>query len=185
MISKADILEIGSFQKTHGLAGELNALLDVEEDYVDAGHPFIMVVEGIPVPFYPESIRTKGKKSYLVKLDGIDNQNEAQAFVNKAIYGLRSDLIDYFDTDEEGLMTESELIGATVIDKQFGEIGTLIDVDTSTQNTLLVVEKEDGSELYIPYVEEFVEDYDAKDNIFHVSIPDGLLNINAKSNDDE
>jgi 16S rRNA processing protein RimM len=185
MILKADILEIGSFQKTHGLQGELNALLDVEEDYVDAGHPFIMEVEGIPVPFYPESIRTKGKKSYLVKLDGIDSQSEAQAFVNKTIYGRRVDLIDYFDTDGDELLTESDLIGATVIDKELGEIGKLLDVDTSTQNTLLVIEKEDGSEIYIPYVDEFVEEYDEDENIFYVSIPESLLNINVKNSDNE
>jgi 16S rRNA processing protein RimM len=72
-----------------------------------------------------------------------------------------------------------------VIDKELGEIGKLLDVDTSTQNTLLVIEKEDGSEIYIPYVDEFVEEYDEDENIFYVSIPESLLNINVKNSDNE
>ena len=34
MIKREDLIEIGEFIKTHGILGELNTLLDVDEDFV-------------------------------------------------------------------------------------------------------------------------------------------------------
>ena len=34
MIDKEKLVEIGKFQKTHALKGELNAILDIPEEYV-------------------------------------------------------------------------------------------------------------------------------------------------------
>lgn len=184
MIQKSDLLEIGKFQKTHALQGELNAILDVEEDYVEAGHPFIVEVEGIPVPFYPESIRPKGNTSYLVKLAGIDTQEKAQEFVNDSIYGLRKDLADYFESDPEEMVTESDLLGAQVVDDEKGEIGILTHVDTSTPNTLLIVETPSGEEVFIPYVDEFIQSYDPERKVIHVSLPEGLAEINFKNKEE-
>lgn len=183
MINKSDIIEIGKFRKTHALKGELNASLDVDEDFVEDGHPLIVEMEGIPVPFYAESIRPKGAETFLVKLRGVDSGDEASAFVNKEIYALRSDLGEYYDTDPEELMAEDELIGAKIIDSKLGEIGILKDVDTSTQNTLLVADNPDGEEFYIPYVDEFIDNYDPETKEIHVSLPEGLLGINQKKNE--
>lgn len=97
MILKDEIVEIGKFLKTHALKGELNAVLSVEPDYVSDGHPLVVEMDGIFVPFYAESIRPKGTEAALIKLKDIDDQTQAQQFVNKIIYGRRSDLVDYFD----------------------------------------------------------------------------------------
>ena len=127
MIKKEDIVEIGKFQKTHALKGELNALLDVEPDYAFDGNPLIVSVDGIFVPFYPESVRPKGSESYLVKLRDIDSQQDAAMFVNKAIYGLRSDLADYFD-DPDAELT-ADFVGFRIVDSSLGEIGTVTDIE--------------------------------------------------------
>ena len=67
MITNNELLEIGKFQKTHGLQGELNVVLDqvVEGDFLEGENPVIIDIDGINVPFYPESVRTKGADSYL------------------------------------------------------------------------------------------------------------------------
>lgn len=178
MISKSDIIEIGKFRKTHALKGELNASLDVDADFVNDGNPLIVEMEGIPVPFYVESIRPKGSETFLVKLNGVDSGDEASAFVNKEIYALRSDLGKYYDADPEELIAEDDLIGSRIVDSVLGEIGVLKDIDTSTQNTLLVAENPGGKEFFIPYVDEFINDHDPETKIIHVSLPEGLLDIN-------
>ncbi len=68
MIEKKDIVEIGKFQKTHALKGELNALLNVPEEYVEDGNPLIVEMDGILVPFYTESFRSNDATSFLHKL---------------------------------------------------------------------------------------------------------------------
>ena len=68
MIKEEEIIEIGKFQKTHALKGELNALLDVGAEYLEDGNPLVIPVDGLFVPFYAESVRPKGTTSFLVKL---------------------------------------------------------------------------------------------------------------------
>ena len=165
MIKKEDIVEIGKFQKTHALKGELNALLDVEPDYAFDGNPLIVSVDGIFVPFYPESVRPKGSESYLVKLRDIDSQQDAAMFVNKAIYGLRSDLADYFD-DPDAELT-ADFVGFRIVDSSLGEIGTVTDID-------------DGDTVYIPVAEEFIDAIDDDRQVIETTLPDGLVDLNAK-----
>lgn len=182
MIDKSELIEIGKFQKTHALVGELNAILDVEEDFVDTNFPMIIEMEGIPVPFYPKSIRPKGKTSFLVMLDGIDNQEKAAEMVNKTIYARRSDLKEYFGTDDD-LIDENDIIGAEIIDENRGLIGKLTDIDTSTVNTLLVVETIEGENVYIPFVDEFIISINPDEGKIMVDLPEGLLDINAKKDE--
>lgn len=178
MIKKEDIVEIGKFQKTHALKGELNALLDVEPDYAFDGNPLIVSVDGIFVPFYPESVRPKGSESYLVKLRDIDSQQDAAMFVNKAIYGLRSDLADYFD-DPDAELT-ADFVGFRIVDSSLGEIGTVTDIDDTTANVLFVVGTDAGDTVYIPVAEEFIDAIDDDRQVIETTLPDGLVNLNAK-----
>lgn len=186
MIKKEEIVEIGKFQKTHALQGELNALLDVDIDFGENDEPMIVDMDGIFVPFYVENIRGKGATSFLVKLDGVDNVDEAKKFVNKAIYARRSDMLDYFDTPEEEFAAESDLIGCIVKDCRLGEIGEVTDLDDSTANVLLVVGRPDGGEVYIPFVEDIVKEINIPSRTVEIDAPEGLLDLNdKKSKQDE
>ena len=180
MIRKEDIVAIGKFQKTHALQGELNAIVDVQEDYAEDDKPFIVDVDGSYVPFYIESIRPKGSTSYLVKLAGVDSQEEAQQFVNKEIYAMRSDLIDYFETDGETFVDPDDIEGYEVVDSRLGDLGKVKEVNDATANVLLVVDTPDGDELLVPFVDEFVEEIDQDNKRIVVSLPEGLLEINSK-----
>lgn len=176
MIKSEDIIEIGKFQKTHALKGELNALLDVDLDYAEADKPLVVDIDGIYVPFYIESIRPKGKESFLVKLKGIDTQEKAQELVNKVIFGLRSDLVDYFDDPD--MQLSADFVGFTIVDSGFGEIGKIMDIDDSTENVLFIVERADGTEVFVPVVDEFIVSIDDDKNIIVTNLPEGLLDLN-------
>lgn len=176
MIKKEDIVEIGKFQKTHALKGELNALLDVDEDYANDGHPFIVDIDGIYVPFYAESIRPKGSESFLVKLRDIDSQESAQKMVNKEIFGLRADLVDYFDDPDMEIV--ADFVDFRIVDSNLGEIGTIVDVDDSTANVLFVVENTAGIRIFVPVAEEFINAIDDERRIIETTLPDGLVDLN-------
>lgn len=51
MIEEKDIKAIGKFQKTHALKGELNAILDIDSEYVSEGNAVVVDIDGIFVPF--------------------------------------------------------------------------------------------------------------------------------------
>ena len=58
---------------------------------------------------------------------------------------------------------------------EHGHLGTLVDVDESTINTLFVVERPDGDSLFIPAQEVFVVDINHDEHIIKFNLPDGLL----------
>lgn len=176
MIKKEDIVEIGKFLKTHALKGELNAILSVEFDFVSDGNPLVVEMDGIFVPFYAESVRPKGSESALIKLKDVDDQEKAREFVNKTIYGLRSDLVDYFDDPE--LELKADFIDFKIIDSKLGEIGRVTDVDDTTANVLFVVETTDGKTVYIPVAEEFINNIDDERQVIETTLPDGLVDLN-------
>lgn len=173
MITKEEVIEIGKFQKTHALKGELNALLEVDEDYAADGHPLIVEMDGILVPFYAESVRPKGSQACLVKLRDVDSQEKAKVFVNKAIYALRAELVDYYDVPEDEIV--ADFVGFRIIDKNLGEVGTVKDIDDSTANVLFIVQRPDGESVLIPVAEEFIQSIDTEAEIIHTILPDGLL----------
>ncbi len=59
MIEVNDIVAIGKFQKTHALKGELNAILEIDSEFLEEGNAIIAEIDGIYVPFYIKSIRKK------------------------------------------------------------------------------------------------------------------------------
>lgn len=180
MIESREITSIGKFQKTHALKGELNAVFDIEAGSLDSSMPLIIDMDGIYVPFYTESVRGKGQFASLVKLCGVDSEEEAKLFVNKTIYLLKTDLQALSDEedDEEGGYAE-DFIGFSIVDSDEGPVGEIVDVDVSTQNTLFLVDTPDGI-VYIPVSEDFIEGIDEDDRIITMRLPEGLVSINKK-----
>lgn len=186
MIRKEDITEIGKFQKTHALKGELNLYLDVNEEILNSNIPIIVETEGILVPYFIESIRPKGKHTFLVKLEGIDSEEEAKKFVNNSLYALKEDLKTFYQTEEgEELITEDTLVGYIVIDSETGiKIGEITYIDSSTSNILMHIETPSGETVYIPVVEEWIMGIEPESKEIEMALPDGLINLNIKNKED-
>lgn len=179
MITHDELIEIGKFRKIHGLKGELNATFEFEElieDYIDGDNPLVVDIDGIYVPFYAETLRPKGATSFLVKLDGLDSGEEAQAMVNKEIYALR----DKITPEGEELLLQDELVGFRVVDTEFGEIGVIEDIDDSTANELILVKTPSDEIIYIPLADDFIQSVDEEERVVTVAIPEALLNLNSK-----
>lgn len=178
MIEKNQITAIGKFLKTHALKGELNAVFDLDADLIDTAAPLIIDVDGIFIPFYIGGLRPKGQFASLVKLDGIDSEEEARPFVNKTIWLLKKDL-PQSDSDDEGGYAD-DFIGYSVSDTEAGIIGEIIDVDFSTQNTLFIVRTPLGNDVYIPVNEDFIISIDADTKEIITQLPEGLIDLNEK-----
>lgn len=181
MILKETLSEIGKFQKTHALRGELNAILDVDEDFFDDNDCILIEMDGIMVPFFVDTVRQKGSASFLVKLDNIDTEYQAKDFVNKVIYADKGAVDDYLgnDEDEEG-MYSADFVGFEIIDETFGKIGVIDYVDLSTDNPLFEVTDEEEHTVLIPVADEYVVDILQQEKILKVNLPQGLINLNKK-----
>ena len=179
MITNDEITAIGKFLKTHALKGELNAVFDINADLNAIEAPRIIDVDGLNVPFFIDSVRPKGHFASLVKLNGVENEQDAKPFVNKTIYLLKSDLADLEDDDTEGEYAD-DMVGYQVLDTELGPIGEITDVDLSTQNTLFIITTPDGETVYIPVSEDFIDSIDPDGRQITMTLPDGLVDLNIK-----
>lgn len=183
MIERNEIVEAGKFQKTHALKGELNMLFDMPVEYVEDGNPLIVETDGIFVPYYAESIRPKGATSFLVKLEGVDSQEDARDLVNAEIYVPKDKVAEYMDAEGEEIFFGDDLSGYSVIDVALGKIGEVERIDDSTENVLLIIETEQGDEVMVPFVDSFIKDVDEDLRVINTDLPEGLLELNIKNGD--
>ena len=65
-------------------------------------------------------------------------------------------------------------VGFRMEEVHYGTLGEVTDVDTSTINTLFVVDYQ-GEELLVPAQEEFIIDIDQKHKVITVDLPEGLI----------
>ena len=173
MIRRDEVYKIGILNKPHGVRGELlftftDDIFDrVEADYI------VCLMDGILVPFYIEEYRFRTDTTALIKLEDVDTAEQARRFTNVEVY---FPVHHARQTEEEGELTWSYFVGFRIEEVHHGHLGEVTDVDTSTVNTLFIIDH-NGEELLIPAQEEFITDIDHEHRVITVSLPEGLLNI--------
>ena len=173
MIKKEEVYQIGLFNKPHGIHGELQfTFTDDIFDRVDCDY-LICLLDGIFVPFFIEEYRFRSDSTALVKLEGIDTAERARMFTNVEVYFP----VKHAEEAEDGELSWNFFVGFRMEDVRHGELGEVVEVDTTTVNTLFVVEQEDGEELLIPAQEEFIVEINQEKKLITVELPEGLLNL--------
>lgn len=177
MITREELIEIGIYNKPHGVNGEISATIDCELNVLSQFSCLVSEIDGIFVPFFVDSCRTKTTQTVLLQIDGINSEVDASLLVNKIIFVKKAEfdeLAKNFETDE---MPIDYFIGyKVVINKSL--IGKIVDVDDSTANVLFKIECDnDNRILLIPAVEDFIEDIDTDTREMAIDAPDELLDL--------
>ena len=157
---KLQFVEAGEIVTTHGVRGEVKVLcwLDDPEMLCEFDRCRIDGKE-----FEMEQVRVQ-KTCNLVKLQGVDTMEEAQAMRGKTIELYREDI------DEEVIFA-AELIGMEVFTdgKLIGKIKEVLDYPG---NSVYVVRGE--HEYMIPAVKQFILDTDMEANRMEVKLIEGM-----------
>jgi len=165
------LVRLGVVTGTHGLRGDLKVrpltpdakvLLDVSEVFTATG----------PAIAARHRLRraSEHKGHILLRLDGVDDIDAAQSLRGADVLVPRSVL----DSSSEEDRYWVELQGAVVVDRRFGEIGTLEDVFTTAAHDVYVVQGRYG-EVLIPAVDAFIEEFDRENRRLMVDLPEGLV----------
>lgn len=172
MIKAEDVYRIGLINKPHGVHGELLFTFDddifdrVEADYI------VCLMDGILVPFFFESYRFRSDSTALIKLEGIDSEQQARRMTNVEVFFPK----EHAEELEDNELTWNYFVDFLIKDVDKGEIGKVTDVDDSTINTLFVVDH-NGTELLIPAQEDFIVDLDRENRVITMNLPEGLLSL--------
>ena len=172
MISKTDVIPIGQITKPHGISGEMSFSFTTDIFDREEVPYFIFELEGLLVPFFLTEYRFKSNTTALLKLDGVENDEQARNFAGLTVYLPKSYLEKVEDTEIE----LDYFAGFSLIDAEKGLLGVISEVDQTTENVLFVIPMKDD-ELLIPAGEEYIEEIDHDKKIIYVKLPEGLLDL--------
>lgn len=171
MIRPDEVYSIGKFTRPHGIQGEVSfAFTDDVFDRVDCPY-LVCAIDGILVPFFIEEYRFKSAHVALIKFERIHTAEQAALFTNREVYFPKS----YAEQADDGAYSWQYFIGFDTEDTLHGHLGTLVEVDESTINTLFVIARPDGTSLLIPAQDTFIHDIDHANRKIVFNLPDGLL----------
>ena len=169
MLRKEDFVYYGKFLKPHGTKGEIglegdSILLGEECDFVACD------IDGILVPFFIETRRTKNSDTLIVKIERMESAEEVRFLTNREAYIPRE------WTEESEALSWSFFRGFIAVDENLGELGEITDIDESTINTLFVIDN-DGEEILVPAQEEFITGIDQENREILFNLPEGLVTL--------
>ena len=169
-MKKEECFFLGIISKKHGYKGDINIKLDVNasQKFRELDYLFIDL-NGSIVPFFISSLRFKNNKIALVKFEDVNDEYSANSLIGKSTY-LPLDLLD---ENERPLQA---LINFQVFDKNHGELGQVIAIQENNLQDLMVIDFK-GTEVLIPFVENYIESIDNKKKEIHLKTPDGLVDL--------
>lgn len=173
-ISKENCIEIGYFQKPHGVAGTL--VLNFEEGYentIENADVLFVEKEGILVPWFPaeDGIRILTSKSAHIDIDWIDDSNQAKNLAGKKVWVEKNLILQRNEPPETDFW-----IGATVKDQHKGFIGVVTEINDFSGNLVLTLQNGEKS-LMIPFHPDLVVKWDEPSRILTFDLPEGLTEL--------
>ncbi len=173
-IIKSDCIEVGYIQKPHGLKGEVIVVFEAEYSETFEEIEILLIdIDGGLVPFFIEDheLRFRNDESVICKFMFVDSLSKAKELVGCKVYVSDEDLVS-----REGSGIESALIGMTVFDTKFGEVGKIGRVDDFSGNLVITVNHL-KAEIMIPLSDEFILSLDEESRELHLNCPNGLIDI--------
>lgn len=160
---------IGKIVNAVGLKGEVKVYCytDRKERFEELDRVFVGD-EAFPVA----NVRYQANVAIL-KLDGIDDRNAAEAQKGKNVSILESDLTQlpadtYYVRD---------LLGVDICDEEGRPLGSLSDVVQNSAQDLYEIKLESGKKILLPAVREFILSIDMENRTMKVKLPEGLLDL--------
>ncbi|MEO1669252.1 MAG: ribosome maturation factor RimM [Cyanobacteria bacterium J06631_2] len=206
-LNQPELLEVGTITSPQGLKGELRV-------YSESDFPERFTKAGIRWLQHPDTaaiteIQLKGgraatsKNLYIIKLEGVEDRNQAEAYRNYKLLVDKSDR-PKLSKDEYHV---ADLVGTEVYHQETGEnIGVVVDLYTAGNDLLEIrlhkqpeaqaEQKRDLSQvsrrskrkkyrpkeqkpitIFVPFVKEIVPIVDLANQRLEITPPDGLIDI--------
>ena len=170
-IPKSDCEKIGFFRKTHGVRGELVLEFEIRfENSIEMANRFFVELEGLLVPFFlvNEGFRFKTDNTAILTFEDVDTEKYAKRMVGCAVYLFKNEM------KTPGKLYTLDLEGFVLFDKRNGKIGIIDEVNDYSGNIVFTINLK-GSEILIPFNEDFLISFDEKKKHIMLDLPEGLF----------
>jgi 16S rRNA processing protein RimM len=170
---KADCFFLGKVVSKYSFKGEVLVKLDTDEPeiYENMESVFVQLGQNL-VPFFIDKCRLH--KSALLRIDFEEVKDEASAdrLIGKELY-LPLNMLPPLTGNK---FYYHEVIGFTLMDKKYGDIGQITAINDSASQILFEAKK-GNKELLIPVNDEIITKLDRTSKTIHVETPEGLVDL--------
>ncbi|GAA1295624.1 ribosome maturation factor RimM [Streptomyces sanglieri] len=179
-------LVVARIGRAHGIKGEVTVEVRTDEPELRLGPGAVLATE--PAGAGPLTIETGRVHSgrLLLRFEGVRDRTAAEALRNTLLIA-EVDPAELPEDPEE--FYDHQLMDLDVVLADGTEIGRITEVTHLPSQDLFIVERPDGSEVMIPFVEEIVTEIDLAEQRAVIAPPPGLIDesqaVIASSRDDE
>ena len=157
------MLQFAKVLKSNGTEGDvLIELSGIQAEEIELEEPVFIEFDGLPVPFFIESLTPRGVSRAIVHLTGISSLEDAAEVEGKGISA------GWLEEEEDG----ESFDGWTVFDRG-RRLGTVTGEEPIPGNPCLYVGTGQG-EILIPLHEDFIEEADESARELRLRLPEGL-----------
>jgi len=161
---------MGKITGVHGLDGKLKvwSFARSVDPYASGNQLFVRTENTDDTRAYVIEKCIDRQKGVLLRLEGVDSRDLAEALVGKEVLLRRQQLPE---PDEDSWYWQ-DLYGLTVIDNLRSEVGVIDTIFPTGANDVLVV-KNNGQEILIPMHRQFVASVDLENKTVRTCLPQG------------
>lgn len=169
-------LVVARIGRAHGIKGEVTVEVRTDEPELRLGPGAVLATE--PASTGPLTIETGRVHSgrLLLRFAGVSDRTAAEALRNTLLIAevdpedMPEDPDEYYD---------HQLMDLDVVLADGTEVGRITEITHLPSQDLFIVERPDGSEVMIPFVEEIVTEIDLVEQRAVIDPPPGLIDDNA------
>lgn len=170
---KEDCFYLGKIVRKHSFKGEVVIKLDTDEPELYRNMESVFVELGSNlVPFFIEKSSLHKGNQLRVLFEDLYTEEEADSILKSDIY-LPLDLLPKLSGNK---FYYHEVIGFTIEDVNFGAVGTIVYINDSAAQPLFEIDRE-GSEVFIPMIDDFIKRVDRNNKTIVVETPEGLIDL--------
>ncbi|WP_438977519.1 ribosome maturation factor RimM [Polaribacter sp.] len=170
---KEDCFYLGKIVRKHSFKGEVVIKLDTDEPELYKNMESVYVELGNNlVPFFIDKSSLHKGNQLRVQFEDVYSEEEADYILKSDVY-LPLTLLPKLEGDK---FYYHEVIGFSVFDSNFGEVGTIIHINDKAAQPLFEIDRE-GKTIFIPMIDDFIKKVDRKNNHIQVETPTGLIEL--------
>ncbi|MFD6279639.1 ribosome maturation factor RimM [Streptomyces sp. NPDC060209] len=165
-------LVVARIGRAHGIKGEVTVEVRTDEPELRLGPGAVLATE--PAHVGPLAIETGRVHSgrLLLRFEGVRDRTAAEALRNTLLIA-EVDPEELPDDPDE--FYDHQLMDLDVVLTDGTEIGRITEISHLPSQDLFIVERPDGSEVMIPFVEEIVTEIDLEEQRVVITPPPGLI----------
>ncbi|TQE22575.1 ribosome maturation factor RimM [Streptomyces ipomoeae] len=171
-------LVVARIGRAHGIKGEVTVEVRTDEPELRLAPGAVLLTD--PTSTGPLTIEAGRVHSgrLLLRFEGVRDRNAAEALRNTLLI---AEVDPEELPEEEDEYYDHQLIDLDVVTKDGVEVGRITEISHLPSQDLFIVERSDGSEVMIPFVEEIVTEIDLAEQRAIIDPPPGLIDDRAET----